>query len=60
MLSKAPEGWDLGPTVDAPGADAAPAGEVVTFVEAALSGEEIVGQLYGFTDKGGREVALRP
>jgi histidyl-tRNA synthetase len=24
------------------------------------SGEEIVGQLYGFTDKGGREVALRP
>src|SRR5918994_5472725 len=26
----------------------------------AKSGEEIVGQLYGFTDKGGREVALRP
>jgi histidyl-tRNA synthetase len=24
------------------------------------SGEEIVGQLYNFTDKGGREVALRP
>ena len=24
------------------------------------SGEEIAGQLYGFTDKGGREVALRP
>ena len=24
------------------------------------SGEEIVGQLYAFTDKGGREVALRP
>ncbi|MCK5447092.1 MAG: histidine--tRNA ligase, partial [Gemmatimonadetes bacterium] len=24
------------------------------------SGEEIVGQLYGFTDQGGREVALRP
>jgi histidyl-tRNA synthetase len=24
------------------------------------SGDEIVGQLYGFTDKGGREVALRP
>lgn len=24
------------------------------------SGEEIVGQLYSFTDKGGREVALRP
>ncbi|MFQ5746421.1 MAG: histidine--tRNA ligase [Gemmatimonadota bacterium] len=24
------------------------------------SGEEIVGQLYGFTDRGGREVALRP
>jgi histidyl-tRNA synthetase len=24
------------------------------------SGEEIVGQLYGFTDKGGRQVALRP
>src|ERR1700716_1069674 len=24
------------------------------------SGEEIVGQLYTFTDKGGREVALRP
>jgi len=26
----------------------------------AKSGEEIVGQLYTFTDKGGREVALRP
>ena len=26
----------------------------------AKSGEEIVGQLYNFTDKGGREVALRP
>ncbi|HEU5040371.1 MAG TPA: histidine--tRNA ligase [Gemmatimonadales bacterium] len=26
----------------------------------AKSGEEIVGQLYSFTDKGGREVALRP
>jgi histidyl-tRNA synthetase len=26
----------------------------------AKSGEEIVGQLYAFTDKGGREVALRP
>jgi len=24
------------------------------------SGEEIVGQLYGFTDRGGRDVALRP
>src|SRR5688500_3044266 len=24
------------------------------------SGDEIVGQLYAFTDKGGREVALRP
>ena len=24
------------------------------------SGDEIVGQLYNFTDKGGREVALRP
>ena len=24
------------------------------------SGDEIVGQLYHFTDKGGREVALRP
>ncbi|MDQ3081648.1 MAG: histidine--tRNA ligase [Gemmatimonadota bacterium] len=24
------------------------------------SGDEIVGQLYGFTDKGGREVAMRP
>src|SRR5687768_15728953 len=24
------------------------------------SGEEIVGQLYAFTDKGGREVSLRP
>ena len=26
----------------------------------AKSGDEIVGQLYNFTDKGGREVALRP
>ena len=26
----------------------------------AKSGDEIVGQLYHFTDKGGREVALRP
>jgi histidyl-tRNA synthetase len=26
----------------------------------AKSGDEIVGQLYGFTDKGGREVSLRP
>src|ERR671918_384907 len=26
----------------------------------AKSGEEIVGQLYSFTDKGGREVSLRP
>src|SRR5512133_1747792 len=26
----------------------------------AKSGDEIVGQLYAFTDKGGREVALRP
>ena len=26
----------------------------------AKSGEEIVGQLYNFTDKGGREVSLRP
>ena len=26
----------------------------------AKSGEEIVGQLYNFTDKGGREIALRP
>jgi histidyl-tRNA synthetase len=26
----------------------------------AKSGEEIVGQLYAFTDKGGREVAMRP
>src|ERR1039457_5668100 len=26
----------------------------------AKSGEEIAGQLYNFTDKGGREVALRP
>src|SRR5918911_1179257 len=26
----------------------------------AKSGDEIVGQLYSFTDKGGREVALRP
>lgn len=26
----------------------------------AKSGEEIVGQLYNFTDKGGREVAMRP
>ena len=26
----------------------------------AKSGEEIEGQLFGFTDKGGREVALRP
>ncbi len=26
----------------------------------AKSGEEIVGQLYAFTDKGGRDVALRP
>jgi histidyl-tRNA synthetase len=24
------------------------------------SGDEIVGQLYNFTDKGGREVSLRP
>ncbi|MBC7896399.1 MAG: ATP phosphoribosyltransferase regulatory subunit, partial [Cytophagaceae bacterium] len=24
------------------------------------SGEEIVGQLYNFTDKGGREITLRP
>src|SRR5204863_8912422 len=24
------------------------------------SGEEIVGQLYNFTDKGGRDIALRP
>src|SRR5213075_3525042 len=26
----------------------------------AKSGEEIVGQLYNFTDKGGRQIALRP
>src|SRR5688500_19691798 len=26
----------------------------------AKSGDEIVGQLYSFTDKGGREVSLRP
>jgi hypothetical protein len=41
VFSKAPDGWDLGPTVDAPGAaGAAPAGDVVTFVEAALSGDQ--------------------
>jgi hypothetical protein len=40
VFSKGPRGWDLGPVVDAPGADAAPAGDVVTFVEAALSGDQ--------------------
>ncbi|TVR64369.1 MAG: histidine--tRNA ligase [Gemmatimonadales bacterium] len=38
--------------------DAPPLEPLSLYVE--KSGEEIVGQLYNFTDKGGREVSLRP